>query len=70
MRRDEADGAHEAAAIRADGEGFAGICVRLGFGRRRRLGLVRGLMGPLDFEQLANAGEVAVPAITSVETWV
>src|SRR5271157_4021951 len=58
MRRDEADAAHETAAIRADSEGFAGICVRLWFGRRRWLGLVRGLMGPLDFEQLASAGEV------------
>ena len=58
MRRDEANAAHEAAAIRADSEGFAGICVRLWLGRRRWLGFVRGLMGPLDFEQLANAGEV------------
>ena len=58
MRRDEADAAHETAAIWADSEGFLGICVRLWFGRRRWLGLVRGLMGPLDFEQLVNAGEV------------
>ncbi len=29
MRRDEADAAHETAAIWADSEGFAGICVRL-----------------------------------------
>ena len=58
MRRDEADAVHETAAIRADSERFADICVRLWLGRRRRLGLVRGLMGPLDFEQLVNAGEV------------
>ena len=58
MRRDVADAAHETAAIRADDERFAGICVRLWLGRRRRLGLVRGLLGPLDFEELAHAGEV------------
>ena len=58
MRRDLADAAHETAAIRADGERFARICVRLWLGRGRWLGLVRGLMGRLDFEQVANAGEV------------
>ncbi len=58
MRRDETDAAHETAAIRADSEGYLGICVRLWFGRRRWLGLVRVLMGPLDFEQLASAGNI------------
>ncbi len=57
MRRDESDAAHETAANRADVESFARVCVRLWLGRRRWLGLIRGLVGPLDFEQLANAGE-------------
>jgi hypothetical protein len=55
MRRGESDAAHETAANRADVESFAGVCVR---GRGRWLGLIRGLVSPLDFEQRANAGEV------------
>ena len=55
MRRDESDAAHETAANRADVESFAGVCVRLWLGRGRWLGLICGLVGPLDFEQRANA---------------
>ena len=57
MRRDECGAAHETAANRAEVESFAGVCVRLWLGRGRWLGLIRGLEGPLDFEQRANAGE-------------
>ena len=57
MPRDESDAAHETAANRADVESFAGVCVRLWLGRGRWLGLICGLVGPLDFEQRANAGE-------------
>jgi len=58
VRRDEAEAAHETAAIRADGERIAGLCVRVRLGRRQWLGVVRGLVGPLDFEQLAHAREL------------
>ena len=57
MRRDEADAAHQPAADRADGEGFAGVGVCLWLGGRRWLAGVHGLTDLAGCEQLANTGE-------------
>jgi hypothetical protein len=53
---DDADTAHEAAAIRAEGEGFASrVCLRFGAGRRL---IVGGLFSGSGVQQGSDAREV------------
>ena len=56
MRRDAPGAAHEAAAIRADGERLV-RGVRLWLGIWRRLGFVVGLLGRFDLKQVAHVRE-------------
>ena len=67
MRRDAPHVAHEAAAIRADGEEFVkGVCLWLGI--RRRWGSVVGLFGPLDLEQVSHMCELFAALALGEET--